>query len=72
MIRAFLKLNKNLKLNLLDKTELLSTQSFHFKRNNSSDSNQQQQKPKVEEKMDQFKSNPYFAKYEAKLKAVYK
>ena len=71
MIRAFLKLNKNLNLNLLNKTEWLSTKSVDFKRNNSSDSNQQQ-KPVVEEKMDQFKSNPYFAKYEAKLKAVYK
>lgn len=30
------------------------------------------EKPDKKDEMDQFKSNPYFAKYEAKLKALYK
>lgn len=41
---------------------------LNFKRH-SSDTSKEEAKP---EEMDQMKSNPYFSKYEAKLKAVYK
>ena len=40
--------------------------------NQSQSSNQNLEKQKTEAKMDQFKNNPYFSKYETKLKALYK
>ena len=39
---------------------------------NTSTSKNTKEKEKTKDQMDQLKSNPYFAKYEAKLKTVYK
>jgi hypothetical protein len=40
--------------------------------NQSQTNNQDSQKQKAESKMNHFKNNPYFSKYEAKLKSLYK
>ena len=52
-------------------SNLYPKQFKYFYTSKTVESSSPQQKQQAEQKMDKFKSNPYFSKYEAKLKAVY-
>jgi len=62
-------MNKNL-IRLRSCLQCLTTKPTATNRSLTSKANKENEKESV--KMDQMKANPYFEKYQAKLKAVYK
>ena len=65
MSRSLARLRFTFIGNSFGKNRFINIKASNFQQNN-------EKKPPELQKIDTFKSNPYFSKYEAKLKAIYK